>query len=445
MACATSLGDHNKQFITSYSNLTGPEAWGHISTAYDNSNVLHIIWDEQLIAGTSQDVAIRHWNDSRRTIRTVAQSDWPSPTRWVAQDLHLSKMTLGIGDGATPCQSGTESNSGYLYVVYTQFGGPTPAEQADFSAAVYYNGELHLAVSRDGGNSWSRTQNVTNTKTPGCNPGSTFPYSCQCPRPDSVCRSEHWATIGKIVHDIDIFFISDLDAGAIAWGEGTWQCSPVMYLRLPGGTTDAPYLCPPLEPLLSTEMIPPDTSGYHGTCHQQDSAALILGNHGNWTLEGSVTAIYTDPQTPPTQWLTINGQQTTTFSIPAGSEDETLHVAMSASGLPPGTYRAIVSVWHNDTTQVSPVNYPFEFWVGDCVCHGDPLCDSVTNLQDVVAVINEAFRGGAPIVDSLCPHASRGDVNCDCTASVVDVVLMVNHAFRGDVTPFCQPCNRPCQ
>jgi hypothetical protein len=404
---------------------------------------LHVIWDEQLIAGSSYDAAIRHWNDARQTVRTVAQSDWPSLHWWFGFDLHLAKMTLGVGDGATPCQDGAGPNAGYLYVVYTQFGGPTPVEQADRSAAGYYNGELYLAVSRDAGNSWSRAQNLTNTKTPACSPGAVY-YGCNSPRPDSVCRSEHWATIGKVVHDIDIFFISDLDAGGIPQGEGTWQCNPVMYLRLPGGTTDAPYLCPRLEPLLTSVLTPKDTAGYQGACHEQDSATLTLGNRGNWTLVGTASVIYTDPPTPPAPWLSIDGEQSATFIVPAGGADTTLQLVLAASGLPSGIHRANVSVSHNDTTQLSPVVYPIEFSVGGCVCHGDPRCDSVVNLQDVVAVVDEAFRGAPPVVDSLCPHTSRSDVNCDCGVSVVDVVLMVNRAFRGSADPFCNPCERPC-
>jgi len=79
-----------------------------------------------------------------------------------------------------------------------------------------------------------------------------------------------------------------------------------------------------------------------------------------------------------------------------------------------------------------------------CPCHGDPLCDSVTNIQDVVATVNVAFRGGAPVVDPLCPHSPGGrtDLNCDGVATVVDVVRMVNVAFRGydPATQICNPC-----
>lgn len=79
-----------------------------------------------------------------------------------------------------------------------------------------------------------------------------------------------------------------------------------------------------------------------------------------------------------------------------------------------------------------------------CNCHADPVCDATTNVQDVVSVLNVAFRGGADTVDPQCSHVGRADLNCDCVVSVVDVVNIVNHAFRGDATPFCNPCSTPC-
>jgi hypothetical protein len=79
-----------------------------------------------------------------------------------------------------------------------------------------------------------------------------------------------------------------------------------------------------------------------------------------------------------------------------------------------------------------------------CNCHADPVCDGNSNIQDVVTVVNVAFRGVVDTVDPACTHVGRTDLNCDCVTSVLDVVNMVNHAFRGDVTPFCDACASPC-
>lgn len=80
----------------------------------------------------------------------------------------------------------------------------------------------------------------------------------------------------------------------------------------------------------------------------------------------------------------------------------------------------------------------------DCSCNGDPLCDGFANVQDVVSVVNVAFRGQLDTVDGSCPHVGRSDLNCDCIVNVQDVVAMVNRAFRGDTTPPCDICANPC-
>jgi len=77
-----------------------------------------------------------------------------------------------------------------------------------------------------------------------------------------------------------------------------------------------------------------------------------------------------------------------------------------------------------------------------CPCHGDPQCDGVINVQDVVKTVDVAFRGVARVFDPNCPRA-RTDVNCDDFTTVVDVVKEVNVAFRAakPTTEFCNPCS----
>jgi len=83
------------------------------------------------------------------------------------------------------------------------------------------------------------------------------------------------------------------------------------------------------------------------------------------------------------------------------------------------------------------------FWYGACICpcHGDPVCDGVSNVQDVVKTVDVAFRGATPAFDRLCPY-EQTDVNCSGFTDVTDVVRMVNVAFRGysPATEFCRPC-----
>ncbi|HSH00851.1 MAG TPA: Ig-like domain-containing protein, partial [candidate division Zixibacteria bacterium] len=78
-----------------------------------------------------------------------------------------------------------------------------------------------------------------------------------------------------------------------------------------------------------------------------------------------------------------------------------------------------------------------------CNCFGDPQCDAVTNVLDVVHAVNVAFKGGADIPDSnpSCPNTTT-DVDCSGFTNVIDVVKFVNVAFKGQTAAaqFCDPC-----
>ncbi|HUU44540.1 MAG TPA: thrombospondin type 3 repeat-containing protein [Acidobacteriota bacterium] len=76
-----------------------------------------------------------------------------------------------------------------------------------------------------------------------------------------------------------------------------------------------------------------------------------------------------------------------------------------------------------------------------CDCHGDPQCDGVTNVLDVVRAVNVSFRSETAATDPGCPN-EQTDVSCDGVTNVIDVVKFVNVAFRsGDpLLQFCDPC-----
>ncbi|HUU45236.1 MAG TPA: hypothetical protein VM118_05835 [Acidobacteriota bacterium] len=78
-----------------------------------------------------------------------------------------------------------------------------------------------------------------------------------------------------------------------------------------------------------------------------------------------------------------------------------------------------------------------------CECHGDPVCDGVLSVLDVVATVNAAFRDGNVVADpnDTCPHNST-DIDCSGYTNVLDVVRVVNAAFRNadPAASFCRPC-----
>ena len=77
----------------------------------------------------------------------------------------------------------------------------------------------------------------------------------------------------------------------------------------------------------------------------------------------------------------------------------------------------------------------------ECHCLGDPICDAIVNILDVVRVIDVAFRGYPAEYDTWCWYAGT-DVDCSGFTNVLDAVRIVNVAFRdGDPgLQFCVPC-----
>jgi hypothetical protein len=79
-----------------------------------------------------------------------------------------------------------------------------------------------------------------------------------------------------------------------------------------------------------------------------------------------------------------------------------------------------------------------------CECHADPGgCDHQANVQDVIEIINVAFRGHDVTPDSSrwCPYETT-DLDCTGVTNIGDVVKMIDIAFRGvsAATLLCAPC-----
>ena len=80
----------------------------------------------------------------------------------------------------------------------------------------------------------------------------------------------------------------------------------------------------------------------------------------------------------------------------------------------------------------------------DSECHGDPNCDGVCNIVDLVKSIGVAFKGASPVIDPdpRCPIENT-DVNCDLVTNVLDIVKMINVQYRDAYIDreFCVPCD----
>lgn len=136
---------------------------------------------------------------------------------------------------------------------------------------------------------------------------------------------------------------------------------------------------------------------------------------------------------------------------PGTTADASLQIVLNQTGVLPGFFEIDTACW----LPANSIGFATEnggfiqpaFTKGvielrcDCPCHADPFCDGFTNIQDVVNLVDVAFRNEDPGAQQFCPHMPQ-DVNCDDIINIVDVIIMVDVAFR-NADPnvvFCNPC-----
>lgn len=136
---------------------------------------------------------------------------------------------------------------------------------------------------------------------------------------------------------------------------------------------------------------------------------------------------------------------------PGSTADASLQIELFQIGPLPGIFEIDTACWLPSNNigyvQANGAFVTTSFTKGvielrcDCACHADPVCDGFTNIQDVVRLIDVAFRNGAGIAQPYCPRAAE-DLNCDGAVNIQDVVTMIDVAFRGGDpnTLFCNAC-----
>ena len=363
--------------VTSYSACTAGDysicerGENDITAAYDNADKLHIVWPTRWTMGILLDIItwsdLWHWSSATGTINKIVQGDDASVSSLSDGDLTLAKPSLGVGNGDIQCEDAS-SNLDYLYVVYTKFGGQTLPERNDLSAKGFLNGELYFTRSKDHGQTWTPPTNLTNTRTPGCDPALGSP-----------CQSEHWASIAREVGNrANITYIDDHDAGAAVAGDGSWTANEVIYNPICSALA-APCLpqLPGLDlnclryltqenlakfqdcirrrgrfvPVLPGEK----AAGSANSTAFIEADTLRLNNTGTAPLTATVSVEYTLPPSPP-QWLTVNGSLNALLTIPPGGEGD--YEMRWRNDLPVDTYLATVSVYYTDGT--GPHQFDFD-------------------------------------------------------------------------------------
>jgi len=178
-------------------------AYCEVNAVFDNDDNLHICWTGQKVDSTNYYVAskIFHWDENSGNITVVNSPSlyYNEPGGWWIRT--AGSGHYGTGLPADQPQLVVDTVGGLLYCLW--HGNDNPE---DYSAYGYVNGELYGAYSTDNGASWSLYRNLTNTHSPGAQPGE--------------CLSEESMTACPYVVNDSIFviYIEDKDAG-INWAK----------------------------------------------------------------------------------------------------------------------------------------------------------------------------------------------------------------------------------
>jgi hypothetical protein len=242
--------------ITKYQwGAPGFRAYSELSVTFDSADNLHVIWVGRNWADSFENLIlpksgrIFHWSENVSVIRTVVNSEWEQEdsikcTGGVFQ-LNVSKVQI------------SECN-GRIYVLFVQYNdfpngvwddcAARISDPAEYQGAG--NGDLYVTISEDGGTTWDVARNLTNSRTPGCEPGVSG--DCESDGWPSMTRygrqnlvTEDWSGAQEVIptggsnpddYWLDVMYLSDRDAGGFAAGgtqaEGTQQNSNLQWFRL---------------------------------------------------------------------------------------------------------------------------------------------------------------------------------------------------------------------
>ncbi len=317
--------------VSNYTEDSLWRAYTDLSAVFTDDGILHVIWNARELrdANTYENYKCRlmHADNSAYPTFTASVIDEArydmkvgeilcDPGAW---NLYIAKMSLSSCDGN-------------MYALYTKFGDDNePGALYDCSHAHMANGELYLAASDDGGQTWDTAWNITKTRTPACD--------------SNECMSEHWSSMamygfpygGPSDKDtLDIQYIYDKDAGGIPQGEGTWCVNDVMHYRFP--CRDVAHIPrPSYEP---NQFLDP----LHTLPSTPLTITLKIQNIGNAPLDiSSITPVYTNG----TGWISVGAGSQNPIPLQGFA---TYDITFNAGGIldaDPSGWEADLQVSHN--------------------------------------------------------------------------------------------------
>ncbi|MDH3889880.1 MAG: hypothetical protein OEV49_02250 [candidate division Zixibacteria bacterium] len=433
-------------------NVDGQEGYRpytDVSALIDTQDDFHVAWGGRVWpadANSGGDVdqtrsRVFHWGENLGyysgggNVRTVAHLEYDqSNCDGGAWQLNGSKMSL------SECE-------GKLYCLWTQFIDPYNEAYDDCAERAFggsgispgaANGDLHLAISDDGGLTWSSNYNLTNTYTPHCDSASGS---------GGRCRSEHWASMARFGtnltgsdmsqsvtidpsgqytgdHFLDVMFIDDADPGAAVLGEGSYQQAEVRWFRL---------AC--IEPRQGsgwrvnwTDIDYPEYTK-HGT---QYDKLLTIENLGNITTDFSTT-LNEDPG-PYSDWLSIS-PELQSGSIPPGANNILSGtVTINAGGTInlPGTIISLTGSMTFEGNMIgSPYVFPIDFLIVDTIYL--PAFDTVTTGCLSLVVSNSGNFGNQGVGHVNLDFFDYGD--CDDLEDAEDTIPGNATVYLYDASP----------
>jgi hypothetical protein len=330
--------------ITNYTTTDQVRAYGDLMGVYNDSDKLIISYlqlvdyDPNSGAGSSE-ADIYVWSAANGP-RKAVDANFVMPGITLPADFASGGNihTVNWPHLAVHSGFGNLARKGYLYLVYTQFGGNDSASYSDVSSSGFLNGEIYVAVSSNSGKTWGAGKNVTKSKTPGCTQGN--------------CSDINFASCAEVCDDtIHIMYMSDEFAQNSGGNSSPLNTNnPIIYMKVPAFD---PVANTAVSVSPSNFILDPGV-----TLNTAKTDTFFVQNIGNTNL--TVDSIRHNGVAHP--WLTINNG-TGGFSILEGAADVGIGITVNDASLADGVYYDTVLVYNNSTN--IPIVKVFIFMVVD--------------------------------------------------------------------------------